>query len=220
MIELMLTLSVLTGQTSGVAAQASSVTEQQHNEVRRSARDYRIEVYRTFRDDRAEFDRRREAGGEVLKAWFAAGRNPADSAAVVRWFEEAMQRTRSGFELPLPAPPTLAGATSESATFAAPGATTTPLTVDPAATGAAGGQPPSTFDGFGNLDPFDAPPAPTDLDTDFPAYSTTTDRGSASPSSSALDSLRRALLKAAIGAARETETGFDNLPDWPSRDAQ
>jgi hypothetical protein len=73
-------------------------------ELETAARDYRIEVYSSYRMDRNEFNARRQAGEELLKLWQERGRRADDTTNLIRWFREALQRTQN--QQPLPAAPT------------------------------------------------------------------------------------------------------------------
>lgn len=73
--------------------------------LQRLARDYRIEVYNTFRTNRNEFERRRRALDRVVKIWREAGARPEDEAAMAEWLNQARIHSRRGATKPLPALP-------------------------------------------------------------------------------------------------------------------
>jgi hypothetical protein len=73
--------------------------------VEAAARAFRLQVYRTYRTDRDEFERRRAAAEQVHTAWRNAGKHADDEPAVIRWFEEAAYQSRAEIRGPLPEPP-------------------------------------------------------------------------------------------------------------------
>lgn len=76
-------------------------------DVERAARDYRIQIYETFRLDRPEYDLRREAGDRLLEDFRAAG-SPADKRQdVLDWFVDAAVLSRPDETETLPELPSL-----------------------------------------------------------------------------------------------------------------
>ncbi len=191
MIELLVTLSVLAGPDYGPTSLATSAVEQQHLEVHQNARDYRLQIYRSFRMNRQEFDRRRLAGNNVLRAWGTAGRRPKDGDAVIRWFDVAMRASVSGSTQPVPVLPTIFGPS-----IGQPVPETSDVISgfdfsagfeDAATTGEAGAV-------IGIDPPTDAPNV-NDL--------------------SPIESLRRAIIKATSNFSQESGVESDTLPEWP-----
>lgn len=80
-------------------------------ELAAAARDFRIEIYGAFRQNRAEYDLRRKQGETLLAEWQSRGALPAEAAVLVRWFAEA--RRASTRQQPLPALPNWNGADLE-----------------------------------------------------------------------------------------------------------
>jgi hypothetical protein len=60
-----------------------------------AARDYRIQVYETFRLDRPEFDRRRAEWRQLEQSWEAAGRLDREMPALLDWLAEATAQSQS-----------------------------------------------------------------------------------------------------------------------------
>ena len=67
-----------------------------------AARRFRLQVYETYRSDRAEYERRRMAGDQVQARWRQAGKRPEDARAIIHWFDEAAYRSRSEVRGSLP----------------------------------------------------------------------------------------------------------------------
>ncbi len=74
-------------------------------QVEASARSFRIRTYQTFRNDRAEFNRRESAGFNAEQAWIDAGRNPDDAPRLTEWFRKAEDCSRTGSIAALPVAP-------------------------------------------------------------------------------------------------------------------
>jgi len=70
--------------------------------VDRLMRQVRIQVYRTFHADRAEFDRRRGTLDALLAAWADAGRPATQQQKVIDWLETALRRSTPPELGPLP----------------------------------------------------------------------------------------------------------------------
>jgi hypothetical protein len=81
-------------------------------DLERIVRQYRIAVYQSFRNDRAAFDKRSEAGRTVLAAWRAAGARNEDREALTGWYFAATQAARSGTPSPMPPIPQFGAAKS------------------------------------------------------------------------------------------------------------
>ncbi len=73
--------------------------------LERHARDYRIQVYRTFRGDRREFDRRRAVWSEVQTAWRDAGNTREEQNKLIDWLTAATLASAGRTLGPLPEPP-------------------------------------------------------------------------------------------------------------------
>jgi hypothetical protein len=70
-------------------------------DIDNAARAFRVRVYRTFRNNRAEYDRRMEQGKEVLSAWSGGG-TPAEEQDVLKWFLAATEASTDGATSELP----------------------------------------------------------------------------------------------------------------------
>jgi hypothetical protein len=70
-----------------------------------AARDYRIEVYDTFRLDRPEFDRRRAEWRQLEQSWEAAGKSDRDVPTLLDWLAEATAQSQTDSIGPLPEAP-------------------------------------------------------------------------------------------------------------------
>lgn len=92
-------------------AQPPLPAQQPPAELSAAARDYRIEIYGAFRNNRAEYDVRRKQGEALLTEWQTRGALPDEAAVLVRWFDEA--RRVSSRQQTLPAPPNWDGAATE-----------------------------------------------------------------------------------------------------------
>jgi hypothetical protein len=73
--------------------------------LERVARDYRIQTYETFHNDRAEYDRRSAEGARVEAAWKDAGRNGEEQPLLIHWFNDATAVSRTDSIADLPAEP-------------------------------------------------------------------------------------------------------------------
>ena len=123
-------------------------------------RDYRIEVYRAFRLDRAEFDRRRQVAEDTVDAWRTSRRRGAqesdqDLKKLTKWFSEATASLLSGERGSPPAPPTL-GVRSAKPTRRA--LTTRAPILDPSAFGPSAGLTPRVAPEPGDPTPVATPP--------------------------------------------------------------
>ena len=64
--------------------------------VEKAAREFRIQVYESFRETRDEHDARRALGNELLTTWNKARQPARHREAVLRWFEEAKRSSQLG----------------------------------------------------------------------------------------------------------------------------
>ena len=76
---------------------SAPVDGQSFNDV---SRDYRIETYNTFRQQRPEFDRRQGLGVEATRRWKEAKFDTQLRDQIVEWFAESTNATRKGVDLP------------------------------------------------------------------------------------------------------------------------
>ena len=86
--------------TSGVQRDQSEMAA-----VEQLAREYRIVVYRTFRQRRVEHNRRRRAWDRVLALWRAAGSPPDQRPKLIGWLRSAKRSSSPGVVGLLPADP-------------------------------------------------------------------------------------------------------------------
>jgi hypothetical protein len=99
------------GMKFAAAVQPPLPAQQLPAELSAAARDYRIEIYGAFRNNRAEYDLRRKQGETLLAEWQTRGASSDEATVLVRWFDEA--RRVSARQQPLPAPPNWNGAAPE-----------------------------------------------------------------------------------------------------------
>ncbi len=85
------------------AAQPATATSEIPAELTAAARDYRIEIYGAFRQNRAEYDLRRKQAEALLAEWQARGALPDEAALLARWFDDARRAATS--QQPQPAAP-------------------------------------------------------------------------------------------------------------------
>jgi hypothetical protein len=90
---------------------AGNVPTQIDYDVQRAARNYRIQVYNTFRLNRAEYDRRQATGWQLLDAWKNSGRNDARGQELIEWFSEATEASLVDNGRALPSVPQFAHGT-------------------------------------------------------------------------------------------------------------
>lgn len=83
------------------------------DDLERAARDFRIAVYRNFRRNRPEFDRRNAVWRDIHAQWQRDGEPDDDLPALVDWLRRATDASRQGATRPLPLPPEF-GATANS----------------------------------------------------------------------------------------------------------
>ncbi len=74
--------------------------------IERAARQYRMQLYHSFRLDRAEYERGRKAWEQVVAAWEAAGSRADQRPLLLAWLQAATASVSSGTAKPLPAIPT------------------------------------------------------------------------------------------------------------------
>lgn len=74
--------------------------------IQRAARQYRMQLYHSFRLDRAEYDRRRAAWEQVVAAWEAAGSRADQRPLLLAWLQAAIANASPGTAKPSPAIPT------------------------------------------------------------------------------------------------------------------
>lgn len=69
------------------------------------ARQYRIEIYNTFRQQRSKYDERLIAWSRVERAWKKRGQLVDDRPEMIRWLDRAIAASRSGKVAALPSTP-------------------------------------------------------------------------------------------------------------------
>jgi hypothetical protein len=79
---------------AGLAVGAES-TPAGRSSLEDAARDYRIQVYETFRSDRPEFDRRRAEWRQLEQSWEAAGKPDRDMPALLDWLSDATAQSQN-----------------------------------------------------------------------------------------------------------------------------
>lgn len=83
---------VLMALAAGLVQPTGGAIPQPDNAViERAARQYRMQLYHTFRLRRAEYDRRREAWDQVVRAWEAAGRRADQRHLLLEWLQAALR---------------------------------------------------------------------------------------------------------------------------------
>jgi len=70
-----------------------------------AARQYRMQLYHSFRSQRAEYERRRAAWDQVVAAWQAAGSRADQRRLLLHWLQTALERSTPETLGPLPAIP-------------------------------------------------------------------------------------------------------------------
>lgn len=73
--------------------------------IQRAARQYRMQLYHSFRLDRAEYDRRRAAWDQVLAAWEVAGSRADQRRLLLAWLQAAIKSASPETAGPTPAIP-------------------------------------------------------------------------------------------------------------------
>lgn len=107
MIELLLA-PILLSAPLPANAPAFYVATADDMEVERTAREYRIQVYETFRANRSEYDRRRAAGDQILHAYREANGRSSHQEDTIRWFVAAAGTSHPGAIDRLPKTPDFA----------------------------------------------------------------------------------------------------------------
>ena len=72
------------------------VTTQMDYRIERAAREYRIEVYNSFRSNRPQYDRQLLVGQRTLDAWKTGGRQENEAVELLQWYEQAILAARAG----------------------------------------------------------------------------------------------------------------------------
>jgi hypothetical protein len=85
----------------------SRAAEPQKPTVDRTARWFRIQVYETYRTERAEYDRRRALGDQLLREWENAGNPEEPAAQMIEWFLAARDASLPDAQAQLPAVPSI-----------------------------------------------------------------------------------------------------------------
>jgi hypothetical protein len=78
------------------------VRQNEDQGIEAAARRFRLQIYTTYRSDRAEFDRRRAAWRQVQARWREAGSEPAEQESLIRWLMQATEQSRPEVRGPLP----------------------------------------------------------------------------------------------------------------------
>jgi hypothetical protein len=79
--------------SEGLLKLRQSADRLEHSAVEHLARLYRVEVYKTYRTDRPEYDRRIAAWRQTLLAWELAGRLSAEQPRLIAWLRSATETT-------------------------------------------------------------------------------------------------------------------------------
>jgi len=87
-------------------AKLADITDQREKDaIERLARQFRVQVYKTFRQRRGVFTRRRMAWNRVLASWEEAGGAFEQQDRLIDWLELALQRSMPKTAGPLPSEP-------------------------------------------------------------------------------------------------------------------
>jgi hypothetical protein len=70
--------------------------------IQRAARQYRLQIYHSFRTQREEYDRRKAAWDHVAAAWEAAGQRADQHPLLLEWLQEAIRASSPDTIGPLP----------------------------------------------------------------------------------------------------------------------
>lgn len=81
---------------------AMGVASESDTSVSRAARRYRMQVFQSYHANRAEYDRRIEAGNRVLEVWSTRGKPETEQSQLLDWFRQATDASQVGLERPLP----------------------------------------------------------------------------------------------------------------------
>ncbi len=99
MITHLLAAVLTTGLAVGAPPKAADVG------LDRAAREYRIQIYGTFRQDRDEYNRRLAEWTRVEAAWIESGSPEAERPELTQWLSAAIDRSQPDLVRSLPAPP-------------------------------------------------------------------------------------------------------------------
>ena len=102
----MLTVLSLFGTTAAdVNTSNVSYPSQVDVDVERVTRSFRIQVYNTFRNERDEYDQRREVGNTVFRSFLASSQEEQDRTRVIDWYRQAIVASETGNVSDLPDAP-------------------------------------------------------------------------------------------------------------------
>ncbi len=87
-------------------AGALGANQPYNGRVEQAARQYRLHVYESYRQDRGRFDQLLAAGQATLAAWRKAGSPSEATDSVCRWFQEAIAASNTNSPRNLPTIPT------------------------------------------------------------------------------------------------------------------
>ena len=87
-------------------AQSEKADGREQQSLEAAARQYRVQVYETYRLDRAEFERRRTAGDRAQALWHEAGARGENLSELLKWLEQATLASQPEVRQPLPKFPT------------------------------------------------------------------------------------------------------------------
>ncbi len=73
----------------------------QESELNRAARLFRLQIYATYRNDRAEYDRRAEQAGRMLDNWRKRGSSQDEVATLIQWFRAATRASQQNTSMPV-----------------------------------------------------------------------------------------------------------------------
>jgi len=108
--------AVATVLTASPAAGSANRLPENNPQVQREFRYFRIQVYRTYRTLRPEYDHRRDAGEQAYAAWKEAGGQPHQVEPLIQWYRDAKRASRPEMNMPLPPLPEFpAGVATEEA---------------------------------------------------------------------------------------------------------
>jgi len=74
--------------------------------LEKAAREFRINTYEAFHENRGEYDRRQGEAVQLQQAWADAGSDPDQQPKLIDWFEQASAATQNGAAGDLPPAPT------------------------------------------------------------------------------------------------------------------
>ncbi len=99
-----MTLSIFAALLSGAIASGSAPAAP-HGDVDRAARDFRLQLYNTFRNDRDGYNHRLAQWSRVESAWSLSGAPATEQTDVLGWLTVATERSKPGAVSELPEPP-------------------------------------------------------------------------------------------------------------------